>query len=416
MTERTSHCCMLIGQDCNGAPGVKMQLAVPGHYLLGTDQTCNFQLPTAGRVAAHHASLTLDVSQYRLKDLGSPAGTFVNGVSVDSTVLNDSDELRLGDLTLMFRRMPDPEHAQTVPGGPSESCSEWPTGSSQTGDQQPDTPPTIPGYEILEKIGTGAMGQVYRAVQLGSNRIVAIKCLLTELELDPRARNLFIREACITTSLQHPRIVSSIGFGFAGNSPYLAMEYVPCESLEPLVLAHAPGRRVRLAVKVIRQALEALEFAHERGIVHRDLKPSNLLATRRNNRLHIKMSDFGLGKVYRTAGFSGITGTGEVCGTLTYMSPEQLLDSRFATPACDVYSAVVCLYRLLTGHSPFPDGTYSEVIHARLTGSAASIQQYNPDVPDELACVIHLGLSRDAGMRYTTTSALRHALDSVRLH
>lgn len=257
------------------------------------------------------------------------------------------------------------------------------------------------------------MGVVYEARQLGANRQVAIKCILAEMESDELTRQLFVREASIAAQLNHPRIVKCLGFGLTGHSPYLVMEYVPSENLEQIVWRHKPERRLRLAVKVVMQVLEALSYAHSTGIVHRDIKPSNILARISEARLHLKVSDFGLAKFFSTAGFSGITKSQELRGTLPYMSPEQILDSRSAKPEADVYSAVVCLYRLLTGEFPFSGTTASEIIQRRLNESANPIQSLNPHVTDDLANIINLGLCRSPALRFNSAEALHAALSEL---
>ena len=273
--------------------------------------------------------------------------------------------------------------------------------------------PEIRGYAELTRVGQGALGVVYRATQLGSNKAVAIKCIRPELEMDDKARQLFVREASILSGLKHPRVVECLGFGFCGLRPYLVMEFVPAEDLEQLVWNHGPQRRVRLAVKVIRRLLEALIHAHKAGIVHRDIKPSNILASIVRNRLQLKVSDFGLAKFFETAGHSGITKSGEMCGTVAYMSPEQFLDSRRAKPECDVYSAVVCLYRLLTKEFPHPDGTHSQVIQHRMNQDIRSPLEFNPEIPEELAQVLERGLARFPKDRYRTAQSLHDALSAM---
>lgn len=273
----------------------------------------------------------------------------------------------------------------------------------------------IPGYSDLDYLAGGALGIVYRARQLGTDRAVAIKLIRPELEMDEKARQLFIREASIISRLRHPRIVECLGFGFVGERPYLVLEYVAAENLEQLVWKHQPARRVRLAVKVVLQILEALIYAHQAGIVHRDIKPSNILARRTRDRLRIKVSDFGLAKMFETAGHSGITGTGELCGTLPYMSPEQLQDSRHARPESDVYAAVVCLYRLLTTEYPYQQRTLLEAARQRLTEDPRPVQPLNPAIPAELAHVIDRGLARDPARRPGSAAQLYAVLQTLPL-
>ena len=268
----------------------------------------------------------------------------------------------------------------------------------------------LPGFADFVQIGAGALGVVYKARQLGTNRTVAIKLIRPELEMDEKARQLFIREAAIASRVHHPRIVECLSFGFAGPRPYLVMEYVESDDLQELVWKHSLARRVRLAVKVVLQILEALTYAHNLGIVHRDIKPSNILAARSRNKLRLKVTDFGLAKMFETAGHSGITGTGELCGTLAYMSPEQLLDSRSAKPESDVYAAVVCLFRLLTGEYPHPEYSISDSFRRRLSEDARPAREFNPQIPPALAAILQQGLVRDIDQRLKSAEKLHRAL------
>ncbi len=273
----------------------------------------------------------------------------------------------------------------------------------------------IPGYDELEFVGNGALGVVYRARQLGTNRIVAVKLMRPELEFDEKVKQLFLRESSIATKLKHARIVESLGFGFVGARPYLVMEYVKSESLEELAWKHNPARRVRLAVKIVLQILEALVYAHSCGVVHRDIKPGNILAYRDRNRLRLKVADFGLAKMFETAGYSGITRSGEICGTLAYMPPEQLMDSRNAKPQCDVYAAAVCLFRLLTGEYPYPEFSIAESFQKRMTEEARSVQSLNPHVPDDLAKVLQHALRRDEKVRLCSAAEFEERLRQLPL-
>ena len=274
-------------------------------------------------------------------------------------------------------------------------------------------PLNIQGYEILNQLGGGAFGVVYKAKQLGTNRIVAIKHIRPELHSSEKARQLFIREASIATQMKHPNIVECLGFGFAQDSPYLVMEYIETEDIESIAMKHDPKRRLRLAVKIAVEVLDALQYAHSRGIVHRDVKIANILAQRRKQRLHVKVSDFGLAKLFQTAGYSGITQSDEVCGTLAYMAPEQLSNSRGAGPECDVYSVVVCLFRLITGQFPFEEGTVAEIVHRKLNENPKLVSKLNSEVSTDLAEIIDRGLSRFRERSFESADRLIKALIAV---
>lgn len=272
---------------------------------------------------------------------------------------------------------------------------------------------SLPNYSGLEPAGRGALGVVYKARQIETGRVVAIKMIRQELEMDEKSRQLFVREASIMSKLNHPSIVKCLGFGFAGTRPYLVMEFVDSISLESLVWRHDPERRVRLAVKIVMQILEALIYAHQLGVVHRDIKPSNILASRFADKVRLKLTDFGLAKMFETAGQSGITGTGELCGTLAYMSPEQFLDSRSAGPECDVYAVAVCLYRLLTCEYPYPEFAVTDSFRMRLSEEARPVRDMNPHVPENLSTLIHQALLRDFSTRLTSAENLYRSLKQL---
>jgi len=383
------------------------QLAIPGQYLVGTEPGLPVVLDSTSGAALRHAIIVLTSLTSRIVDLNSAEGTFVNENRIELAELQDGDQIRCGKASLTVRLL------GSIPSAPG-CAPTLITSSVGAVDDEPDIP-AIPGYASLEEIGRGAMGVVYRAVQLGTNRKVAIKCIRPERRPDDHVRQLFLREANILLKLQHRRIVQCLSFGFAEMNPYLVLEFVEAAEIEQLVWGHTPARRIRMAVKVILQVLEALQFAHKAGIIHRDIKPSNILGSLRNGKLHLKISDFGLAKFYETSGYSGISSSGDICGSIPYMSPEQLLDSRSVGPECDVYAAIVCLYRLLTREFPFPNGTPTEAVQHRLTGNARPAKLYNPEIPDGLARVIKVGLSRVPEERFSTAQSLSDALAGLQL-
>jgi len=383
-----------------------ISLVIPGRYLIGSESHAVVPLTPAEGVSPRHALLLLEPSRLRIRDLDSRSGTYLNGKLIETATLQDGDRIRCGTVSLTVHLESPGPLTQTVTPTSAQAAAV---------DAENDLPPIIKGYADLTRIGRGSLGTVYLAKQLGTNRQVAIKCIRPELEADERTRQLFIREASITAQLKHPKIVEYLGFGLAENRPYLVMEYISSDNLESLVLRHDPARRVRLAVKIVIQTLEALAYAHAAGIVHRDVKPSNILANTSTGRLRLKMSDFGLAKIFHTAGYSGITASNEICGTLAYMSPEQLMNSRSAKPESDVYSAMVCLYRLLTGEYPHQEGSPVEMIHRRLNEPARPVQCFNPEIPDDLARIVDFGLSRALEMRFSCAAVLLATLEALPL-
>jgi serine/threonine protein kinase len=391
----------MTGKHCSN---FRISLRVPGRYVIGARTDADICIAGDEMVELQHAVLELQEVTCAVQDLNSSSGTFLNGQRIRSCKVQDEDEIRCGGAMLTIRLMRSDLLTETV----LQSAADRALADADSGHS-----PMIQGYKIVGRTGAGGLGVVYQATQLGTNRDVAIKCIRPELQTDEKVRKLFIREASIASQMKHPGIVECLGFGFTDGHPYLVMEYIPAENLEELVLKHSPARRIRLAVKVVLQILDALRYAHEKGIVHRDIKLSNVLAQRRNKRLHVKLSDFGLAKLFLTAGYSGITRSDELCGTVAYMSPEQMADSRSAKPECDLYSVVVCLFRLLTGQFPYPEGTAAEMIFRRTHENPRRLQNLNPEVSDELARVVDFGLSRFREMRFPTADSLTEALNAV---
>ncbi len=208
---------------------------------------------------------------------------------------------------------------------------------------------TFQGLEVVERIGAGGMGVVYKARQPNLDRLVALKVLPRHLAGDPDFVERFRREAKALASLSHANIVGVHDFGVAGDVPYLVMEYVDGVNLRALLGEKrlAPEQ----AFKIVPQLCDALEYAHEEGIVHRDIKPENILVDRKGR---VKIADFGLAKILggdRTA-LSPITRTGHVMGTPTYMAPEQYEDPKRVDHRADIYSMGVVFYEMLTGELP----------------------------------------------------------------
>jgi serine/threonine protein kinase len=222
--------------------------------------------------------------------------------------------------------------------------------------------PLFPQLEILELLGKGGMGAVYKARQRGLDRLVAVKILPPEIGHDAAFAERFTREARALARLSHPHIVAVYDFGQTstplallgrgaggeGSLFYIVMEYVDGANLRQAI--QAGGLAPQHALAIVPQICEALQFAHDEGIVHRDIKPENILIDKRGR---VKIADFGLAKlVGQDAPDHFLTGTHQVMGTLRYMAPEQMQGSREVDHRADIYSLGVVFYELLTGELP----------------------------------------------------------------
>ena len=260
----------------------------------------------------------------------------------------------------MSHDTPTDDHPQPTPEGGDDAARLLELGLSNPGDgRAPVASPAelaaqFPQFEILEVIGRGGMGVVYKARQRRLDRLVALKVLPRELGEDPAFAERFAREGRTLAKLQHPHIVGVHDFGEADGQSYLVMEYVDGVNLRTLMEAGELTPKEALAI--VPQICAALQYAHDEGVVHRDIKPENVLLDRAG---HVKVADFGLAKMAERApdDFT-LTGTDQVMGTLHYMAPEQYRTPQDVDHRADIFSLGVVFYEMLTGELPV--GRFSE--------------------------------------------------------
>jgi serine/threonine protein kinase len=260
-------------------------------------------------------------------------------------------------------------------------------------------------YELLDEIGSGGFGRVYRARDLGLEREVAIKVLHPQLTTDPGVMERFRREAQLAARLRHPNIVSVYDIQSRAGLQWYVMEFVPGANVAQLVKKEGPFP-IQKTERLLFEALSALEHAHGLGLVHRDIKPENMLIEP-DGRLRI--TDFGLALALRGERFAGATSRS---GTPQFAAPEQLLGERVEQRA-DLYSLGAVAYFTLLGRPPF-EGTTPEAILAKQTVDALpSLREARPDVPREFEEVLRHAVVCDPSRRYPTAVALRQALEQV---
>ena len=275
---------------------------------------------------------------------------------------------------------------------------------------------TLNRYKILDKVGEGGIGAVYRAYDNILQRDVAIKVMRPEYARQPNFRERFLEEARAVARLDHPSIVKVHDFGQTDELLYIVMEYIPGNNLrEILNNLRAQNQWVVLteAIQIVQQTAQAIEYAHNQGLLHRDIKPENLMLKQEpGNGLpyRVVLTDLGLAKVLAE---SGAAGEGEVIGTPGYISPEHALGQE-TDARSDIYSLGVLLYELSVGRSPFPARTISEAVRYHTEEPLTKPRSLRPDLPIALERVILRALERDPARRFTAASELNQALEEIK--
>lgn len=263
-------------------------------------------------------------------------------------------------------------------------------------------------YRLLDLVGEGGMGQVYRAFDTSTNRTVALKVLPEHLANDAGFRQRFLREAQIAASLTDPHVVPIHRFGEIDDRLYVDMRLIEGQDLHSILASSGPMRPER-AVAIIEQVAGALHSAHSAGLVHRDVKPSNVLVTAND---FAYLIDFGIA---RGSDHTSLTSVGTTIGTLAYMAPERF-ETATADARSDVYALACVFYECLTGKQAFPGTTFEQQIAAHLFGAPPRPSAAAPAVSPAFDDVIAHGLARNPDTRYRTTldlaRAARHALTS----
>jgi len=319
-----------------------------------------------------HCKIQDQEDGYYLTDLESMNGTFLNGEKVRETIkLDHGDLIKIGDTLFTFQ-------------------SDESTATSLAGQR-------VGGYRIIERVGRGGMGTVYKAEQVDLQRIVALKVISEEHTKDKDFVDLFIHEARAAAKLNHPNIVQVYDVKRHNEYYYFSMEFVSGGSVQE-ILNKQKKISADQAVQMILDAAKGLDYAHKKGIIHRDVKPDNLMLSETGM---IKIGDMGLAR-----GLEEKVGPEEetsVIGTPHYIAPEQVL-GRQADFRSDIYSLGATAYRMLAGITPFSAPSVRDLVNKKVREDAASILEQSPEVPRAVSDVVARMMARDPDRRYQSMS------------
>ncbi|MDM9581046.1 MULTISPECIES: protein kinase [unclassified Nostoc] len=426
--------------------------------IIGRSPDCNPQLPDDENhrgISRYHCLLDINPPDIRVRDFGSKNGTYINGKNIGQRQRNQTaeeavklqfpeydlrtgDEINLGHTVFKVSIEIHPDEVNlptfipddvTVKNNPVQQAYfldiiKYFLNLAKSGDRNLKA---ISGYNLVKLLSTSEFGEVYLAQHNQSGKFIALKVMLPAVAANDFAVQMFLRETENTKALQHPHVVQLMDCGFSQIIFFFTMEY--CEGGTVWDFMQQLGGRlsVEIAVPIILQILDALEYAHNvelpyvkladgkfgkgKGIVHRDLKPSNIFLTKIDGKLVAKIGDYGLSKAFDLAGLSGQTLTGTQAGTPVFMPRQQVLNFKYAQPEVDIWAVAACLYNMLTGC--FPRNFTGDPFLAVLQNNPIPIRQRDATIMQPLAQVIDLALVDKPEIHFKSAAEFKRALLSA---
>lgn len=361
-----------------------ISIALPKQLIIGQGKKCDLQLQDSG-IAEFHCKIYAKDDRFYIENLDDQFKTVVNKIKITSQSLQENDHIEIGNVVLKFS-IPEEETS------PMKTHFENKEDPFEMPDFYEDDPRKIGDYIILQHLGTGATGDVFKAENFITHKIVALKILHAK-DIDEHTLKRFVQEVQICSEFNHPRIVKVFEFGMFKGRPLIAMEYINGISLEEYIKENESLTPIE-TLKTAGQIAQALNYTHKKGVVHRDLKPSNILL---QNKKNIKIIDFGVIKVQGNC----ITFANQMIGTIRYIPPEQIDDAASVDERADIYSLGALMYFLVTGKPPYfeTEGLESLILNIH-TERATSINNIASGIPKELCNLVEKAMEKEIDKRF----------------
>ena len=416
--------------------------------IVGRNDDCNLQIADKVdmTISRYHCLLDINPPDIRVRDLGSLNGTFVNGKKIGQRQrqqpakeaiklnfpeynLQDGDEIKLGDilfkigvqLEAQLNKTPDLAVPEKNDQQNFSIVAKKLLNLAQSGNVSLQG---ISGYNLTKSLGKGDFGEVFVAKHIQTKKFIALKIMLPAVATQRQGIEMFMRETENIKILQHPNIVQLLDYGFVENTFFFTMEYFSGGNVWDLMQRSGWRLPINIAVDVTLQVLDGLIYAHEveiphiksvdgiitknKGLVHQDLKPNNIFISKINDKIVVKIGDYGLSKAFDLAGLSGQTLTGTKMGTPAFMPRQQVLNFKDELPEIDIWATAACLYNMLTGY--FPRDFTGDPWLSVLQNNPVPILQRHHGIPQNLAKVIDLALQEKPQIYFQTAAEFKQAL------
>lgn len=378
----------------------KKMLVNSENFYIGRKPECELCLDNID-MSRRHCCIRLVDNRYKVVDLGSRNGTYLNQIKITEAYIKSGDVLRFG------------KKIYVVIGSSSKTTSVRLALDASAMSKYGESSLTdmlmgvqIGPYLIQDNLGKGGMGIVYLAEHIETHKKYAIKILRSSKQDEIGVVARFHKEQHVLEKLKSPYIIQYYDAGSYNGLDYIVLEYFGNGNLGDYLSEHGK-MSLYLSLKVIMKVLEAMEVAHESGVIHRDIKPDNILI---DESFDVRVTDFGLMKNLETSRTGASTVTGVTLGTPSYMAPEQIKTAKAVTAQTDVYGIAATLYHMLSGHPPYEGTGAIEIIMKVGVLPIKPLQKYELDLPEELCQIIHKALSFELEDRYTSALQFKDLL------